>query len=288
MKFEIARIYTTKNVKGVLHELDACKIFSDYTVKIEDTERFIEIEDEFVSIGNPVIPTKNEVKNIIDYLKSLHGDYMNSILKLTEWLIKHDLCFSFYSYNSENINEYTRLAYSSKEEIDESTMKMFGKKISDLTESDIILKKEEYKWKNKGVEMREDIIILENGNRLVRHYGKYKSGLTIIVSSVDDFNFSKVNLNHMNLGFDGDTEVLTGEFFVSKKGTKCFRVNPNGNQFLIRVDWGGSFNKTRGLRDNPPKDNRYYRRATSNRGRSGYDYIVLDKNFKNSLSEDEI
>jgi len=132
-----------------------------------------------------------------------------------------------------------------------------------------------------------DHIKLDNGKVLINHYGKYKSGLTFIL----DYPFlcwESVDKSDLNLN-RGDYEVLYGNFFESKKGTKCFKVLPKekASHKLIRDDWGGSFNSYRG-RTLPETNSLYYKRASSNGGGSGYDYAIYQRDWKNTLSEEDI
>lgn len=133
----------------------------------------------------------------------------------------------------------------------------------------------------------EWIIVLSNWKFLMNKYGKYEPNLSFL-NNVPEVRFQRVNSKDLN--FDKwDFGVIYWEFFISKKWTKCFRILPKekAKHVLIRDDWWGAFNKYR-WRTLPEDGAVYYRRASSNGGWSGYDYGVFEKDFKNTLGEDDI
>lgn len=132
----------------------------------------------------------------------------------------------------------------------------------------------------------EDHIVLSNGNVLMNKFGKYEPNLCFINTIphlVWERNIpaSKFNLDR------GSFDALKGTFFVSKKGTKCFRIEANGPHILIKEDWGGAFCRDRG-RNLPESQALYYRRATSNGGGMGCDYAVYPADWKYILSEEDV
>ncbi len=82
-----------------------------------------------------------------------------------------------------------------------------------------------------------------------------------------------------NLRLDGEASFLFGDFWRSKKGGACFRPKDpqQAKHLLVRVDWGGCFNRSRGQWADYAKEAGalYFKRASSNGGGSGYDYWVL-------------
>jgi hypothetical protein len=137
------------------------------------------------------------------------------------------------------------------------------------------------------MKLDEEYITLSNVMFLVNKYGKYKPNLSFISQypCVERF-FKKIDSRSLNLD-RGDLSVIYGEFFVSKKGTKCFRIDPNGCHVLIRDDWGGAFDSYRGraiLNENAL----YERRASSNGGGCGYDYAIFPRDWKYCISVDDI
>lgn len=54
-----------------------------------------------------------------------------------------------------------------------------------------------------------------------------------------------------NLRLDGDASFLFGDFWRSKKGGACFRPKDpqQAKHLLVRVDWGGCFNRSRGQKE---------------------------------------
>lgn len=132
-----------------------------------------------------------------------------------------------------------------------------------------------------------NVITLENGNFLIIDYGKYATNLSFI-NNVSTIEYMKRDKQEFNLP-EGDYSCIYGNFFVSKKGIKCFKILPKeeASHILIRDNWGGCFNSYRGR--TLPEDNAlYYRRASSNGGGTGYDYAIYKKDWKYSLSEDDI
>ena len=132
-------------------------------------------------------------------------------------------------------------------------------------------------------ELPKNIIILENGKFLIKCYGKYAAQLCFI-SPVPRLNWEKTTRMQFNLP-DGELRQLTGEYFVSKKGTKCFRIG-DGPHIILQDDWGGAFNKYRG--HSLPEDQLYYKRASSNGGGCGYDYAIVPKDWRLQITEDDI
>jgi len=156
------------------------------------------------------------------------------------------------------------------------------------------IKEYNFTWNagNKGRIIGENTFLLDDGRYLYNNKGKYMSGLSFICNKdqlVTDIYHQDQNLKQIiNLNFDGSTYFCYGNFFKSKKGTPCFDITTKNLQhILICVSWGGAFNKTRGIR-NISQNNIYYRRASSNGGGSGNDYLIIPINFKNKISINDI
>lgn len=133
----------------------------------------------------------------------------------------------------------------------------------------------------------DNVVELSNGKYLINEYGKYNPNISFINDVPDvEHQWKAAKKEDFNLP-KGDVSVIYGNYFVSKKGTKCFEINPNGNHLIIKDNWGGSFNKYRG-RTLPQETALYYRRATSNGGGNGIDYAVFPKNWKYLLNEEDI
>ena len=104
--------------------------------------------------------------------------------------------------------------------------------------------------------------IFYNGNRKfnVVDVGKYNSGITIEIPQEWTINesrkpespikyiSSKELTDGMNVDFDGDARILLGKYRLSKNGRPVFEITEptKAKDTLIRVSWGGAFNKTRG------------------------------------------
>ncbi len=127
---------------------------------------------------------------------------------------------------------------------------------------------------------------------LVKQFGKYLPNLVFVLSK--EFSLDKdgkpispvryvrdVNItDNMNLVFNGDPKILFGDYWISRKGSRCFRPkNPlNAKHLLVKVAWGGA-DETHGSRGNYPEDIPagvlYFRHARSHAGGMGYDYWVI-------------
>jgi hypothetical protein len=144
-----------------------------------------------------------------------------------------------------------------------------------------------YRKENELVEIPTDKYIkLKDGKYLINDYGKYQSGLSII-NNIPLIEWIKKDAKDFNLP-EGNIEVVYGNFFISKKGTKCFEIKDkeNAKHILISDDWGGAFNSYRGR--TLPQNGLYFKRASSNGGGAGVDYAILDKDWKHSLSVEDI
>lgn len=128
---------------------------------------------------------------------------------------------------------------------------------------------------------------LNDGRYLMNSYGKYSPDLTFI-NTTPDARWTDIKALDLNLP-EGDLSVMHGNYFVSKKGTRCFEITPHGRHILVRDSWGGAFNSYRG-HTLPDTDHGalYYRRASSNGGGTGNDFAVLPKDWRNKVSVDDI
>lgn len=203
----------------------------------------------------------------------------------------YDACIRFnWYYGSDEVNnEAFPDAFAFLKSPDGNRLEMHFK---------VVWEKEEVTWTNS--EYCEHVI-LETGDFLLKHYGKYNSGLGIIVpkksAQVDAEKRyiklfraeNRISYEELNLGGRGQLDAVRGDFFVSKKGTKLFKVNPRGKHYLLKDEWGGSFNDYRGGK--LPTTDRgavYYRCASSNGGGCGNDYAIIPIDWKNTLSEEDL
>lgn len=133
----------------------------------------------------------------------------------------------------------------------------------------------------------EGKIHLSDGGWLIKDYGKYHSGLAIL-NIYPGIPWIEKDHSLFNLP-KGKIEIIYGDFYVSKKGTNCFRIKKKeeAKHILIKDDWGGAYNSYRG-RTLPEECSLYYRRASSAGGGIGYDYAVYPKDWKYKLTSDEI
>ena len=127
---------------------------------------------------------------------------------------------------------------------------------------------------------------------LAKQFGKYLPNLVFVLSK--EFSLDKdgkpvspiryvrdINItDNMNLVFNGDPKILFGDYWISRKGSRCFRPKSpmTASHLLIKVAWGGA-DETHGSRGNYPEDVPagvlYFRHARSNAGGMGYDYWVI-------------
>lgn len=138
------------------------------------------------------------------------------------------------------------------------------------------------------VHPEENAIKLQNGTYLINDYGKYQSGLSII-SAIPFIPYQAISTKELNLEY-GDFEYIRGHFFISKKGTKCFKIdNLHGEDILLKDSWGGAFAKRRGsVLPNEDNGAKYYHVARSNGGGCENTYAVFPYGWTYTLSEDDI
>ncbi len=140
---------------------------------------------------------------------------------------------------------------------------------------------------------------------LVKQFGKYLPNLVFVLSK--EFSLDKdgkpispvkyvrdVDItDNLNLVFNGDPKILFGDYWISRKGSRCFRPKSplEAKHLLVKVSWGGA-DETHGSRGNYPEDIPagvlYFRHARSNAGGMGYDYWVIPVDYHASyLGTDE-
>lgn len=144
---------------------------------------------------------------------------------------------------------------------------------------------EEVWYKTYPLEIEEGTFQLKDGKFAMKAYGKYKPNLTFI-NTIPTVVWKRAKREDFNLP-EGKIFFVKGDFFVSKKGTKCFRIKEEGKHILISDDWGGAFVKYRGG-TLPEEEALYYRRASSNGGGSGYDFGVYPVGWKYQMSEEDL
>lgn len=130
----------------------------------------------------------------------------------------------------------------------------------------------------------DEHITLNDGSFLMKKYGKYEPNICFLSTYpyvvFKDVDYKEFNLDKCSL------RAIRGDFFISKRGTKCFRIKKDGKHLLLEDRWGGAFNTYRG--HTLPQDQLYYRRASSNGGGCGVDYAVVPIGWKSQLSEEDI
>lgn len=133
-------------------------------------------------------------------------------------------------------------------------------------------------------EKLENYIKLDNGKIIFSDYGKYRPNILFILTS-PEIKWEECSFRDLNLP-EGDLKKVKGNFFKTKKGANAFEINETGKHLLIRDNWGGAFNRYRGG-TLEKLNNLYFRRASSNGGGSGYDYVIinLDEKYKPTIDD---
>lgn len=151
----------------------------------------------------------------------------------------------------------------------------------------------------------ENCYEIDNGF-IVNDFGKYSPNLSFILSKEfelddrgnvrDQFRYfdDKEVINNMNIDFKGSSRFMFGDYWVSKKGTKCFKPKDpvRASHIFIEVNWGGCFNPTRGIYPTDARELKptYYHRGSSNGGGVGTDYWVFPVGYVHTmtLENDEV
>lgn len=125
--------------------------------------------------------------------------------------------------------------------------------------------------------------------------GKYNSGISIVIpqewnvnkdrqaESPIEYICVKELTDGMNIDFDGNASFMLGEYHLSKNGRPVFEITEptRAKNILIKVSWGGAFNKTRGQYNNYAKESEalFFTKKSSNGGGMGNDYWILPTNY---------
>lgn len=132
-------------------------------------------------------------------------------------------------------------------------------------------------------------IELDNGTFLKRDYDKYGSHLCLLLKEPHEV-WVEASLGDYNIANkDPRVYVQYGQYFVSKKGTKCFRITDkeHATHHLLNFPWsrrGGD----KYLFDDITDGVIYKHNASSHGGGIGNTYVVVKKDWKYTLSEDDI
>ena len=148
--------------------------------------------------------------------------------------------------------------------------------------------------------------IFYNGNSKfnVLDVGKYRSGITIEVPQEwtvnkkrdleNPINYisAKEITDGMNIDFDGDASILLGRYRLSKNGRPVFELTEptKAKDTLIKVSWGGSFNKTNGQYKDYAEEvgASFFTRRSSNGGGAGNDYWILPVDFVKDMEPRDV
>ena len=153
--------------------------------------------------------------------------------------------------------------------------------------------------------LNNDKIFYSGNNKFnVLDVGKYHSGITLEIPQEWDVNDRNLTDNPiaymelrkltdgMNIDFDGKAELLLGKYRLSKNGKPVFELTEpiKAKDALIRVAWGGAFNKTRGQHKGYANEvgATYYVQRSSNGGGAGKDYWILPVGFVNGRESRDV
>jgi hypothetical protein len=143
----------------------------------------------------------------------------------------------------------------------------------------------------EGYRDGEPVIELTNGEKLIKRYGKYKPNVCFLLNDANkEIVWEDAPKDLFNIAWDSShLEIMPGDFWLSKKGTKCFRPSKDGKHVLVRNNWGGCFEHSSGREFEEIKDLAIYARvARSNGGGAGNNYYVFPKDFRKEVSIDDI
>jgi len=93
----------------------------------------------------------------------------------------------------------------------------------------------------------ENLIKLDSGTFLFNDYGKYNSGLSFILNDMIDIDslYESVSFKDFNLengsGYRSQNytiNMIRGDFWVSKKGSNCFKPNSKWQTYIIERQMG--------------------------------------------------
>ncbi len=123
-------------------------------------------------------------------------------------------------------------------------------------------------------EERKGIVEISESTFMLRHFGKYGSGLRFLFEN-EEWDIADIDSEDVGVVPDGGISALFGDFFKAKKGQFYFKVAGKGKHMLFRQSWSGSF---RGL-SMPKEEALYYNRRSSRGGRTGYTWAVYPRNW---------
>ena len=243
------------------------------------------------------------LRDIVKRAKLLQNLYSSTDPKIEEFCKK----FSNYSWGCEFRETVSETTYHSirteypvtLEQLHEKVCKFAEIKqkatsVGNFYEYERLLTDEDERKKlqNAGIKLGENAILLDSNKYLVNDYGKYCSGITFIIAPRDIPNYEYFTdrrlRESLNIFWDGTPSFMYGNYWKSKKGSNCFAPCDKGHakHLLIRLDWGGCFNSSRGSTE--VQNTLYSRRASSNGGGTGYSYYIIPIDSKNTYSEDDI
>jgi hypothetical protein len=132
-----------------------------------------------------------------------------------------------------------------------------------------------------------DFIKLNEGSFLLNKYGKYQPNISFVLNEEKELDWKTVSSSIFNLS-NGNLSLITGDYWISKKGTNCFSPNEKGKTILLRDNWSGCFNDYMGNQIFKLSNRLYSHRASSNGGGNGCDYVIIPVGTKYEISVEDI
>ena len=116
-------------------------------------------------------------------------------------------------------------------------------------------------------------ITLPDGKFLIRDYGKYGSGV-IFISPDEELKWEQHDPREFNIFGSHQIYTIRGDYYISKAGNSCFKVNNNGKHLFILEDWGGPFGD-KNIYINVLPNKLFEKNKRSNGGGAGCYYCVV-------------
>lgn len=167
--------------------------------------------------------------------------------------------------------------------IEEEQVKKLNYSLEEITE--ILENKEDFVCRDSWLDESQKIFELDR-EFLLNSYGKYMPKLTFLIPKNyypvwEEDSYLDVLAKKLNIEWEGTgIDCIFGNFYISKKGTKCFRILPKNkaHHVLIRNKWGGSTRsrrKSSTFTEEDAKGNLYYHLGISHGGNMGRTYAIF-------------
>lgn len=122
---------------------------------------------------------------------------------------------------------------------------------------------------------------LDNGDVAIKKFDRYNPDIVFIYKDVTEYGKltrESINIKVKQSYFD----VLYGNFFINKKGTRCFSLTTESlatDQMIIHY-WQGVGSVVIPTALLYHSSVKHVKHAMSNKGNSGWSYVVIPKDFR--------